>query len=602
MSASEEKYFLNIASSSDYRFAIAVNVFSAFNERVYSGGIAKPVKEKLPRGIYTIRVELNGQVSDMAISLTENTYIIIRKGPTTKEWANARIIDLPELYSSAPLQDEKFDSYKSSHPYYIEAAEKYSCESTCSPFKKKEKNSLLVFLRFPSKEKFEAFKPTWKNEFANAFSLLDQTGKPLVDFGKAGTTEVNNTDGWLAFNAELPVGLYILDCKGESLRQIPIYVFGNWHTQVFLTLGDKPLFGTLRVFLSSERKFSRHNNTNKYIDIFLDKLQNNATNLTGELIDFAARTKFESPMLGLLCAYIYFQSKSHTHDTVISQMVHNLKTLILKNNTASPDLRALEILAAKHFGYTDFSKMPVAGTPMFRAGYQAIREAAMDYSELILAHSLNDYLSEYLYYDSPFTTFAPVPKMMAEFEKQKTSANELMDIVAGNLTPFQLEFKGITKLNKLKGKDGIFENPFDRIMPSIESVNIGAISDAIKNIGGEAMDNEEPPELKGKEKRQIKSAQRKEKRRSLLQILVDKFNDSYANKPFSEILGKKIYDQLRERFVDDEKHGSYLSRTIASVLKENPNLTPRDLSKMLNIPLTSIWRVLTEHLTTDTKA
>ncbi len=601
MSASEEKYFLNIASSSDYRFAIAVNVFSAFNERVYSGGIAEPVKEKLPRGIYTIRVELNGQVSDTAISLTEDTYIIIRKGPSTKEWSKARIIDMPELYSSAPLQDEKFDSYKSSHPYYIEAAEKYSCESTCAPFKQQEKNSLFVFLRFPSKEKFEEFKPAWENDFANAFRLLDQTGKTLVDFGKTGTIAVNNADGWLAFNAELPVGLYILDCKGESPRQIPMYVFGNWHTQVFLTLGDKPLFGTLRVFLSSERKFSRHNNTNKYIDIFLDKLQNNATELTGELIDFAARTKFESPMLGLLCAYTYFQSKSHTHDTVISQMVHNLKTLILKNNTASPDLRALEILAAKHFGYTDFSKMPVAGTPMFRAGHQAIREAAMDHSELIMAHSLNDYLSEYLYYDSPFTTFAPVPKMMAEFEKQQTPANELMDIIAGTLKPFQLEFKGITKLKKLKGKGGIFENPFDQLIPPIEGVHVGAIPNAVNDASGEALEYEELRELKGKEKRQIKRTQRKEKRRNLLQTLVEKFNDTYANKPFAEILGKEMYEELRERFVQDEEKGSYLSRTIASVLHENPNLTPRDLAKMLHVPLTSIWRVLTETLATTKK-
>ncbi|MGL4597839.1 MAG: hypothetical protein ACRCYO_09930 [Bacteroidia bacterium] len=602
MSASEEKYVLNIASTSDYRFAVAVNVFSAFNERVYSGGIAKPIQEKLPRGIYMIRVELNGQVSDTAISLTEDAYVIIRKGSTAGKWANARIIDLPELYSSAPLQDEKFDSYKSSHPYYIEAAEKYSQENTCSPYKKKESNSLFIFFRFPSREQYEVFRPTWKNDFANQFSLLDQTGKTLVDFGKAGTTVIDEENGCLSFNADLPVGVYFLDCKGDDPRQIPLYVFGNWHTQVFLTLGDKPLFGTLRVFLSAEKKFSRHNNTNKYIDIFLDKLQNNAMELTDELIDFAAQTKFESPMLGLLCAYLYLQSKNHKKDDVISQMVHNLNVLILKNNTASPDLRALEILAAKHFGYTDFSKLPVAGTPMFRAGFQAIRDAAIEDSALIRTHSLNDYLSENMYYDSPFTTFAPVPQIMAEFEKKQTSEHELLHIESGNEKPFQLAFKVIKHIVKSKGKSkgSIFEDPFDAAIPLVGSVESVDFSDKIKPED-RSIEPQEQKQLKGKEKRAAKRETRKAKRGNAIKNLIEKFTDNYANKSFAEILGKEIYDELRERFVDDEEKGSYLSRTISEMLKENPELSPHDLSKMLHVPLTSIWRVLTESILNEEK-
>jgi hypothetical protein len=87
----------------------------------------------------------------------------------------------------------------------------------------------------------------------------------------------------------------------EPGRQMPLYVYDNWHTQLFITLNDDgtPSFGSARLFLSKERKFDPLNEDNKYIDVFLDKLQNRDYTLSRELIEYAARSKFESPMLGL---------------------------------------------------------------------------------------------------------------------------------------------------------------------------------------------------------------------------------------------------------------------------------------------------------------
>ena len=255
--------------------------------------------------------------------------------------------------------------------------------------------------------------------FFRDFEVINENGDSIVKFETRTGIEVNDDHGWIAFNAQLPNGIYYLIYSGKEPRQIPIYVFRHWHTQFFMTLDHEPLFGTIRIFLSERREFNPYEETYKYIDILLDKLQNGDYNLNHKLIERVAYDKFESPMLGLICSYIYLKSKDVTNDSLFKIVVQNLQRLILKDNVESPDLRALNILASQHFPNYTYQKGSVQGTPIFRVGFETILKASVEDKELIHEYGINDYISENLYFDSPFNTFKPIPSQKEALNEKK---------------------------------------------------------------------------------------------------------------------------------------------------------------------------------------
>src|SRR5690606_23882175 len=142
---------------------------------------------------------------------------------------------------------------------------------------------------------------------------------------------------WIAFNKTLPDGIYYLIYSGKEPRQLPVYVFNNWHTQFFMTIGEEPQFGSIRTFLSPYRGLQQDNDDNRYIDTMLDMLQNNDYSLKEDTIKIAAYGKFESPMLGLLCSYIYLKSENSKKDDLFSIISNNIQHVILKDNEDAPD-------------------------------------------------------------------------------------------------------------------------------------------------------------------------------------------------------------------------------------------------------------------------
>lgn len=312
-------------------------------------------------------------------------------------------------------------TYGSSHEYYTFPSIEFSKLDTFLFHSSKEtmsNSSLFIFMRFPSAEKYFELKDRWTKPFYSDFELVDEFGDQILNFDSRSGIEVNENHGWLAFNATLPHGIYYLIYHGSEPRQIPIYVFKNWHTQFFMTLGKSPLFGTTRIFISSKREFDPYSETNKYIDILLDKIQNRDFFIDKELISIAASGKYDSPMLGLICSYIYLKSPQNLKDDLFRTITQNMQRIVLKDNDEAPDLRALNILASQHFGNTNFDKKAVKGTPMLRMGFEAIRNASIKNNKLIPKRSVNDFISETLYYDSPYNTFKPIPF----YKKPKSSS------------------------------------------------------------------------------------------------------------------------------------------------------------------------------------
>ncbi|MCX6312082.1 MAG: hypothetical protein NT084_10665 [Bacteroidetes bacterium] len=548
MSTSNQPIFkLRIGSGSEYKFVIRVIVFDARNNQVHSSSVAEIIECSLKKGLYTVRVQLNGKINDTIISLSQDTNLVLRIPPYGKEWENARIIDLPKQYSSALFKDTYHESYESTHEYYTGPAVNFSQTSTSTSYKN-DRCTLFIFLRFPTRELFHTLESKWEKTFNKYFQLLREDGTLLFDFSDTNNVKINLDDGWMAFNVVLNSGLYFLNYVGKDPRQVPIYIYENWHTQLFLTIGATPLFGTLRIFLSNERRFNPDDTNNKYIDIFLDKIQNKSLELEDELIQFSANNKFESPMLALLCAYIYLRGANTKHDYLIGMMLYNLNNLILKNSAASPDLRALEILASKHFSDKRFSKKPILGTPMFRLGFEVIRKASVDSPKLIKKYSLNDYLSEYLYYDSPYTTFKPVPKMVGEFNVK--SQGKFKSLKGDSTNPFRLIFNITERVKKSKGENALIEKlpvDLDKTLQMSQDFKISYILPKSTEI------------------------------------------------PVANLLGENVFNKFIHQSNEEDENNSWLTFDMADMLKQNQNLSVSDLSKQLNVSGTTINRIFSDY-------
>lgn len=404
------KFNVILVTEKPYAYFITISLFGSDNMLISPiSNSGHQLNFKLEKGLYTLRVELNGEINDTIISVDMDKKIMVTDHQHENKFNT--VVNLPPQFSSALLNSK---TYYSSHEYYTNPSIEISTRNTFVISKKsvKQKNSsLFLFLRFPSLQKYQEYKKENGSLFYENFQLVNENGEVIIDFNSGKGIELDENFGWVAFNAQLPHGMYYLIYLGENSRQIPIYVFKNWHTQFFMTLQNKPLFGSIRVFISKKRVFEPDKQSNKYIDILLDKLQNNDYSVDEELLNTVAQGKYDSPMLGIICLYIYFKGNPSIKNNVFYTILENLRNNILKGNNDSPDIKALDILSFLHSNKipVPFEKTIIKGTPMLRAGFEAIVHASLADENLIQQNSINDFVAESICYDSPFTTFKPIP-------------------------------------------------------------------------------------------------------------------------------------------------------------------------------------------------
>jgi len=414
-------YYLKIRIAQEYSYAIKILIIDASDVIIVEKSSHPDYYlYSLKKGLYTLRINMNGGIKDTVLLINKDTnYLIGDIFEDNVKYLN--VIPPPKQYTSALLGEvsndgsrDKKNNYASSLEYYMHAAIEFSKKDTfqdTSYIEGLENSSLFVFMRFPSVEKYrELIKdwPSWKSLFYEKFEIINEAGETLYSF-KGGTgVAVDFKKGWVAFNVKLMHGIYYLLYKGKNARQIPLYVFKNWHTQFFITLGKEPLYGTIRIFISKEREFAPNELTNKFIDVLLEKLQNSDYSLNDEIITYVSQGKYESPMLGLICAYIYLKSKEEKNNELFKMIVRNLQNVILKDNFESPDILALNILESLHFNDTHFDGTNISGTPMLRIGFEAIQKASLENPNLISSYGINDFVSENICFDSPFNTFRPI--------------------------------------------------------------------------------------------------------------------------------------------------------------------------------------------------
>lgn len=550
------KFKLTFGSLSDYRFALKVKIFDG-NDRVIQDFKAdKEDTIDVEPGIYTIRLELNGILKDHIVRIHKDERFAFRIPPDEKEWKDATRLSLPMIYSSIPFNDEIYDTYKSSHEYYTFACITWSQKST----EKKIKNeplaasSLFIFFRFPNHEQFETLKNKWSPPFCNSFQLYDEQCVLIKSFDEH-NCKINNEVGYLAFNMAVPPGTYYIKATQNNLAQmIPVQVFTNWHSQVFMTLGEQPLYGTLRIILSRERKFDSRSVVNKYVDILTDKIQNNEGELSTELIKYVASHKRESPMLALLCIYAYMNGESDVNDDLIGRMIIVLNELILHNNSKSPDIKAIELLAEKYLGESNVSKKELNSVPMLRHGVQAISEAAMQWPSLIGSNGMLDYAIEGLQRSSVFTVFEwNESNVFQTFDTQ-------IEILTESLTDMIIKSRGIIQKKRLdadqllEASEKLLKKLMEKEVIKTDKANwfrniFSTIRKAITSV-------REPKEIKSEE---------------------NNINIVHAKEIISN-------DQSSETAV-----------YIADYVLENPKMNIEEVSINLNIPKPTIERIIEKH-------
>lgn len=542
---------LIIRVSEEYLYLVKIIVFNSNNKIIESQTSNQhETSFSLPQGLYNLRIEMNGGIKDEVILLDNDKEFLVADRSNN----NIGIITPPKQFSSALLGD----TYGSSHEYYtypaIDCSKKDTFYSPHNDNNNLPNSSLFIFLRFSSRDKYVSIKKSFTKPFYYDFEIVNEEGNILTAFEAKNGIDVNEQDGWASFNATLTNGIYYLIYRGKEQRQIPVYVFKDWHTQLFMTLGNEPLFGTTRIFLSRQREFNPNERTYKYIDILLDKLQNEDYSLDRDLINKAAIGKYDSPMLGLICSYIYLKSKNTKNDELFKDITQNMQEVILKDNEDSPDLRALDILASNHFPNYTYKKTSVQGTPMFRIGFETILKASVENKRLISQNSINDFISENLFFDSPFNTFKPVPFRKKSKRKQISLEERYISNIPKYIKNEDKQFK-IIDFNNRKYLSNNLTSKTDKY------------SDNIKNIFN---DNDEIFPSKN------------------LISKIDKYSTNIKN-----LFDNNVFNFIQSK-KDSDMGNSWIKSSIVDIIKTNKDISINDISKDLGISGKTVNRIFTE--------
>jgi hypothetical protein len=336
----------------------------------------------LPAGLYAIRVERAGM-------LEEN--VRRHAGPTSLQ------VEEPKRFSAVPANDTA-----TSHEYYQAPAIHWSQQgqSTAPPLSDgAPQGSLFLFVRAPSAE---ATRAPLEQLY---LSILDYSGRPLAVLDKTSTAR-DDQAGWLAYHAAAMAGEYVLHYEpptgvDAAAREMALAVFAGWQTQIFVTLTDGLAFASTSVLMGDG--FRPDDRVAQAVDAALTGLQNRTDLLQPDQRQLLLDGKFENPMLGLVGAHLLFQASTIPEDT-LDTVLGNLEWLL---GPGSPDLRALELMAARSFG------RPVRAEaferpPMLRLGLEAVIEAAVETPALVPSGGLLSQIALGRFVDSPWTTWKPL--------------------------------------------------------------------------------------------------------------------------------------------------------------------------------------------------
>ena len=373
-----------------------LKLFNGYNEIVNEG--YGQMNVKIPKGLYQLRIEMNEYVEDRNYRVTTDVKDNIDDIKTT---------------SATPLE-----GFSSTHEYFSHPSAEWSTKSTKTK-RKISGSSIFLFLRYSDNEK--PFGQISRPE--KGFLILNENREIIFELDKTNTICNSGREsefyGSIAFHERIPTGQYYMVYKGKNIkREIQLYVFEGWQTQLFMMMKETPVFATTRI--SIERNgFSSRNRQNLQLDALTQKMHNGIYFLPEDLKRAAAHGKWENPMLGIIACYMYLMTSDTKDDKLFSTILKNLQENILRNKTA-PEFIALRLLGAVHFKQQIPAEVLPAPT-MILAGMNAFLKQSFTDQNLIEKGSIVEKIFQHMRSDSIWTTYEPLPIRQ---KKQKKIASE----------------------------------------------------------------------------------------------------------------------------------------------------------------------------------
>lgn len=397
--SSDKLFNLSVtANGPTWRFA-NILIYNGYNELVAKeyGSITK----SLPIGLYRIVVEMNETVTEKMIRLDKDVI---------------ETIDIPVTASS--VLSSKFST---SHKYYSDNAVEWSKKPTAKKLATKSGSSIFLFLRYTDIKSKNSV--TKKESLGQNFYILNKNREKVYTLDSKNTKE-DKRYGWLTFHAGVPPGQYYLLYMGKIQREIPLYSFPQWQTQIFITYNELPVFGSLKILIGNPNKGFDPNDEKIYqIDAILQKLYNGIYYLPDSVLMDLAFGKWDNPMAGILGAYIYLNSDKTDKDDLFKMVMENLETKILKD-CDSPDLIALKILYALHLKKA-YEGLPLTQPCMLLSGMKAAIKASSQNPAVIQSGEIAESTIVNLYSDIVWTSYKPMSVAnLIDVIKKKASANK----------------------------------------------------------------------------------------------------------------------------------------------------------------------------------
>jgi hypothetical protein len=377
-----------------------LTVFDRADKAVFRGGFGR--KLKLPAGSYKLRSEFDRLTIETPLELERNTTM-----STHDQLPAAR-----ELYSATPLEKSPL-----SREYYTYPSYKWSREGTRGKIAPNSDSSIFIFIRAVNRE---THKPNV--DLASNLTLVDREGRLLSSFGPE-ETQRDSRFGWLAFHAPCPHGTAFLRFSGEPKREIPLHLYGQWQTQVFLMHRTKPLLETVKMFfVPPARAFEPRDRESEAADVALNGLQTNQDLLNSRSLQLLLSGKFDNPMLGLVAAHVLLQRRKSFSESILRKsrlskeekqqqdrdestikiVLQNLNRLLPN----SPDVAALELFAGIK---SELKEYRFDEPPMLRLGLNAVIKEAIHNPDIISPESRIPQIAPLLYVDTPWSTWEPIP-------------------------------------------------------------------------------------------------------------------------------------------------------------------------------------------------
>lgn len=246
---------------------------------------------------------------------------------------------------------------------------------------------LFVFVRTVQPERYQGFE--------RGLRLRD--GKRALITNFESQVARSETEGYVAYSADLPAGPYVLTFarRGRPARSQPLWLSPGYETQVFVPVRKVPALGDLSLFMAPRGQgFDPGDPMIKSTETVLDGLERGLNLASSAEMEQMLVGKFEHPWLGVLAAHALRRDPS-PDDALIQTVISNMHALIPDH----PDVRALRLA----YGSDDHT--PFDLPPLLWASLDIVQRHARDHLETIPPDSPLARIYPRLLQDSPWVAW-----------------------------------------------------------------------------------------------------------------------------------------------------------------------------------------------------